>query len=339
MNYYNFNYNNNYNNNNNFYNNNNQYFSANNIFNSQKPNLSYLNYSRYFSPNNLHNSHESYKILSNNNNNNNFYSNHNSIKSSLNIQNQNIKKDFNIISLPNISRNKMTNLNNINYNSYSNNSNNNKINKIFENNNKNIYNYNFNKYLNSESNIFKNNNNNNKNFKLKNLNNQLNNNNNNIKTKKFVDKSEYIREYIRYAPEWYIINNKKIKRLEPTRNIFRSPFTSRIPNYLNEPSLYTYDFNKKRQLKKIEKEKEDNNIIVRYIANIHSSVYKEKKKKKKKKNKIEENKNKKESDIFLFGVIEGIGEDAKKKDNLSDVYIDGGEEMSYIEQNEDEKNN
>ena len=334
MNYYNFNYNNNYNNNNNFYNNNNQYFSANNIFNSQKPNLSYLNYSRYFSPNNLHNSHESYKILSNNNNNNNFYSNHNSIKSSLNIQNQNIKKDFNIISLPNISRNKMTNLNNNNYNSYSNN-NNNKINKIFENNNKNIYKYNFNKYLNSESNIFKNNNN--KNFKLKNLNNQLNNNNNNIKTKKFVDKSEYIREYIRYAPEWYLVNNKKIKRLEPTRNIFRSPFTSRIPNYLNEPSLYTYDFNKKRQ-KKIEKEKEDNNIVVRYIANIHSSVYKEKKKKKKKKIKIEENKNKKESDIFLFGVIEGIGEDAKKKDNLSDVYIDGGEEMSYIEQTEDKNN-
>ena len=237
----------------------------------------------------------------------------------------------------------MTNLNNNNYNSYSNN-NNNRINKIFENNNKNIYNNNFNKYLNSESNILKSHNNNNnkeKNFfnlKLKNLNNQLNNNNNNIKTKKFVEKSEYIREYIRYAPEWYITNNKKIKRLEPTRNIFRSPFTSRIPNYLNEPSLYTYDFNKKRQLKKIEKEKEDNNIIVRYIANIHSSVYKEKKKKKKKKNKIEENKNKKESDIFLFGVIEGIGEDAKKKDNLSDVYIDGGEEMSYIEENEDKNN-
>ena len=329
MNYYNFNNNNN----NNFLNS--QYLSANNIFNSQKSNLNYLNYSRYFSPNNLYKSNESYKILPSNNYN--FYSNNNSVKSSLNIRNnQNIKSDINYISLPKISRN-INNLNN--FNSYNNNYN--RINKTLETNNN--YNYNFNKYLNSENNNFKyqnlyiNNINNlniqNNKIKLKHLNDQLN-NNNNIKTKKFIEKSEYIREYIRYAPEWYRTNNKKIKRLEPTRNIFRSPlFTSRNLNYYNQPSLYTYDFNKKKRLQN--KEKTENNIIVRYIANIHSSIYKEKKKKKKKK--IIEN-SKKETDNFLFGIIQGNGEDAQKIDNLSDVYIDGGEEMSYTEPLEDKKN-
>ena len=63
-------------------------------------------------------------------------------------------------------------------------------------------------------------------------------------------------------------------------------------------------------------------------------TYKEKKKKKKKK--IEGTK--KESDIFLFGIIQGKGEDAQKIDNLSDVYIDGGEEMSYTEPLEDKNN-
>ena len=330
MNYYNYNYNNN---NNNFLNS--QYLSANNIFNSQKTNLNYLNNSRYFSPDILYKSNESYKILPCNNYN--FYYNNNSVKSSSNLQNhKNSKSDLDYISLPKISRNRNNLNNSISYNNY-----NNKY-KTYETNNN--YKYNFNKYLKSENNnnfkyqnLFINNINNlnieNNKSKLKYFNDQLN-NNNNIKTKKFIEKSEYIREYIRYGPEWYRTNNKKIKHLEPSRNIFRTPlYTPRNPNYNNLPSLYTYDFDKKKRLQN--KEKNENKIIVRYIANIHSSIYKEKKKKKKKK-KIENTK--KESDIFLFGIIQGKGEDAQKIDNLSDVYIDGGEEMSYTEPLEDKNN-
>jgi hypothetical protein len=144
------------------------------------------------------------------------------------------------------------------------------------------------------------------------------------KQRNYWNSSEYTHEYVGYDPEFYIPNedNYGVKSQVPYfNNIFRNG---------DIKSNYDKYFPKKKENKKHNDANNNNNIeqknSIQRIETLKSNQNEREilNKKTRGSNLGEE---------IIFGVIEGTGEDATKKNQIMDFYIDGDKEINVRKKN------